>query len=31
MRMRFFAAVLLALPLVAAAQDTGELWEITRR
>lgn len=29
MRMRFLAAVLLALPLAAAAQNTGELWEIT--
>jgi hypothetical protein len=29
MRTRFLAAVVLALPLVAAAQDTGELWEIT--
>jgi hypothetical protein len=26
---RFFAAMLLALPLVAAAQNTGELWEIS--
>ena len=29
MRMRFLTAVVLALPLVAAAQNTGELWEIT--
>jgi hypothetical protein len=29
MRMRLLAAVVLALPLVAAAQNTGELWEIT--
>ena len=29
MGMRFLAAVVLALPLVAAAQNTGELWEIT--
>ena len=29
MRMRMLAAVVLALPLVAAAQNTGELWEIT--
>jgi len=29
MRMRFLAAVLTALPLVAAAQNKGELWEIT--
>jgi len=29
MKMRFFATALLALPLVAAAQNTGELWEIT--
>jgi len=29
MRMHFLATVLVALPLAAAAQDTGELWEIT--
>ena len=29
MRMRFFATVLVALPLTAMAQNTGELWEIT--
>ena len=29
MRMHFLATVMLALPLVAAAQDTGELWEIS--
>ena len=29
MRMRFFATVLVALPLAAMAQNTGELWEIT--
>jgi hypothetical protein len=29
MRMHFLATLLLALPLVAAAQDTGELWEIS--
>ena len=29
MPLRFFAAVLLALPLIAAAQNKGELWEIT--
>src|SRR4051812_26947150 len=29
MGMRFVAAVLLALPLAAAAQNTGEMWEIT--
>jgi hypothetical protein len=27
--MRFFAGMLLALPLAAAAQNTGELWEIS--
>ena len=29
MKARFFAAVVLALPLAAAAQNTGELWEIS--
>ena len=29
MKTRFFAAAVLALPLAAAAQNTGELWEIT--
>ena len=29
MKTRFFAAVVLALPLAAAAQGSGELWEIT--
>ncbi|HET7671573.1 MAG TPA: DUF3617 family protein [Burkholderiales bacterium] len=29
MKSRFFAAVVLALPLVAGAQDSGELWEIS--
>lgn len=29
MKTRFFAAAVLALPLVAAAQNNGELWEIT--
>src|SRR5712675_550635 len=29
MGMRFFAAALLALPVAAAAQNTGEMWEIT--
>jgi len=29
MRMRFFAGMLLALPLAAAAQNSGELWEIS--
>ena len=29
MSMRFFAALLAALPLAAAAQGSGELWEIT--
>jgi hypothetical protein len=29
MEMRFLAAVVLALPLVAVAQNTGELWEIS--
>src|SRR5690349_7041020 len=29
MTMRFFAAMLAALPFAAAAQGTGELWEIT--
>ena len=29
MRMRFFATLLAALPLAAAAQNTGEMWEIT--
>jgi hypothetical protein len=29
MEMRFLAAAVLALPLVAAAQNNGELWEIT--
>ena len=29
MHMRFLAAVLLALPFVAVAQNTGELWEIS--
>jgi len=27
--MRFFATLLAALPLAAAAQNTGEMWEIT--
>ena len=29
MKMRFFAAAVLALPLAAGAQGSGELWEIT--
>ncbi len=29
MRMHFLATVLVALPIAAVAQDTGELWEIT--
>ena len=29
MKVRFFAAVVLALPFAVAAQNTGELWEIT--